>query len=211
MRTHGILILALLLGACTSSRNAGFLTDYSRLKPDEQFPGDLFWEKPGVDLRVYDRLIIDPVVVIVDEDSKAAALGDEALRRVASGYSRILRETIAPYYTVVKEPGPTVLRLRIAITDVEPALKSAEDPMGVSVGRATTEAEMIDSATGEQLAASIDRLEGSESGTGDVPEEWRHVEGAFIEWANRILDYIDARYEEPLAEVPWEVPEDVEE
>lgn len=200
MRTHGILILALLLGACGSTKNSGFLTDYSRLEPDEQYPGDLTWEKPGVDLRIYDRLLIDPVVVIVDEDSKAAALGEEVLRKVASAYSRILRETIAPYYTVVTEPGPTVLRLRIAITDVEPALESAEDPLGVSVGHAAMEAEMTDSVTGEQLAAAVDRMAGSSAGTGDVPEEWRHVEGAFIEWANRILDYIDSRYEEPLEE-----------
>ena len=41
MRTHGILILALVLGACSSSQYGGFLTDYSKLVPDEEYPSDL--------------------------------------------------------------------------------------------------------------------------------------------------------------------------
>jgi len=193
MKNNCIVLAVLLLAACATQSNSGFLTDYSRLRRAPQHGENVrSWEKPDIDLRAYDRLIIDPVVVWMDPDTEAVALGPNALREIAAAFTKILRERIDPYYTVVKAPGPGALRVRIAITDVAPAPEGAPaDTPKVDLGGAAMEAEIIDAMTGEQLAAVVDRKEGS-AAFQDAPREWRAVEGAFIEWANGLLDYLDS-------------------
>jgi hypothetical protein len=84
---------------------------------------------------------------------------------------------IAPrdVYPVVDEPGPDVLRLRIAITDLvptKPVLNTAETVLGgrlassasraitgtdLFVGEVAIEAEALDSITGEREIALVER------------------------------------------------------
>ena len=136
--------------------------------------------------------MLDPVVVWLDPGSDAVALGRTTLQDVAEAFTKILRGRIEPYYSVVKAPAPGVLRVRIAITDVAPAAEGAgPDTPKVDLGGAAMEAEIIDAMTGEQLAAVVDRIEGS-AAFRDAPKKWRAVEGAFIEWANGLLDYLDS-------------------
>ena len=56
------------------------------------------------------------------------------------------------------------------------------------------EAELLDSMTGEVLAQVTDKIKGSEK-RGKAPAEWQHVEGAFIEWSESLLDYMDRQNE----------------
>jgi hypothetical protein len=138
--------------------------------------------------------MIDRVVAYLPEGERASDLDAETVGKAAAAFHRILVETLSPYYTVVGEPGPYTLRLRIALTDVRPAPQPGSRPTGsVEVGEAAMEAEMLDAASGERLAAVIDRIRGSEAGY-RAPERWRHVEGAFREWSRRILDYIDRKH-----------------
>lgn len=186
---------ALLAAACASKgpgpeERSGFLKDYSQLRHDKRYKSDWVWVKPDADLRVYDRVLIDPVVVTPLKGSAAGELGPNVLQRVADHFTKVLKQTIDPYYTLALRPGPNVLRVRIAITDVEKATGGAPGDPGYRVGSAAMEAEIVDSVTGERMAAAIDRIAGSQAGR-DVPREWTHVEGAFAEWANRLLDYLD--------------------
>ncbi|MHC4548248.1 MAG: DUF3313 domain-containing protein [Planctomycetota bacterium] len=195
MRTTS-LGLVLLLVACQSGPpgRSGFLRDYSKLRREGKRPNAWVWEKPGVDLRSYDRLLIDPVAVQPLPGSDAGALGEETLGKVADAFRRIMTETIDPYYTVVSQPGPLVLRVRLAVTDVAPAEQEVEGGPDVRMGRATIEGELLDSVSGDQLAAFTEQIAGSAAGNGQVPREWRHVEGAFQEWANALLDYMDRKH-----------------
>jgi hypothetical protein len=63
--------------------------------------------------------------------------------------------------------------------------------VGETPGEAAIEFDISDSIGGETLAAGVMRIRGSLAGTGEVKEEWRHVDGAFLEWANGLLDYMD--------------------
>ena len=83
------------------------------------------------------------------------------------------------------------LRLRFALTDVRPASKPSDANLSVDVGGAALEGEALDATSSQRIVAVIDRIEGSRKGTKEVPEEWRGVEGAFREWAKRLLDYLD--------------------
>ena len=183
-------VAALLLGCSSTpsgpSRPSGFLSDYSKLErhPDQaNRPNAWRYVAEGVDLRDYDRLIIDPVKVRLDPQSEAGALGKDELVRTATLFQGILVDTITPYYARVYDAGPTTLRLRVALTDLEAGMaESAAGPALDLVGVAV-EAELIDSATGRVVAAALDRSTMNESG--------RTVEGAFRVWAQRVLDYLD--------------------
>jgi hypothetical protein len=190
---------ALLAAACASKgsgpkETSGFLKDYSALRQDPNYKSDWVWVKPGLDLRDYDRVLIDPVVVMPLKGSTAGELGPEVLQKVADHFTKTLKETIDPYYTLALRPGPHVLRVRVAITDIEKASGGKPGDPGYHVGSAAMEVEIVDAQGNERLAAAIDRIEGSHAGR-DVPREWTHVEGAMVEWANRLLDYLDLHHE----------------
>lgn len=183
------IVAALLLAACNTTpagpgRTVGFLKDYSKLAEDPARPGTWIWHKPGVDMRVYDRLLIDEIVVIPDSDSKVGEYGPEKLEKAATFFHNVLVERVGPYYTVVEEPADNVLRVRIALTDMAPAVDE-------SPGEAAIEVDIADSVSGDSLTAGVLRIRGSLAGAGQAKREWRHVEGAFNEWANGLLDYMD--------------------
>ena len=94
-----------------------------------------------------------------------------------------------PFYPVVSEPAAHVLRVRIALTELTPT----RDDMGV--GSAAIEVDFRDSRSGEVLCAAMSRIVGSERGK-DAKEEWKAVEGAFHEWADRLLNFMDSHHEE---------------
>jgi hypothetical protein len=193
---YSSLCLVLLLVGCKSGppSQSGFLKDYSMLERSKKRAAAWVWEKPGVDMRIYDRLMFDPVEVELLEGSQAGELGKETLGKVADAFRRIMTETIDPYYSVVNKRGPYVLRVRLAVTDVAPAQEAGKGGPNVRMGQATMEGEFLDAVSGEQLAAFTEKISGSAAGKGKAPPEWRHVEGAFQEWANALLDYMDRKH-----------------
>lgn len=196
MSGRNLLLWAALLAAGCASKGSGpkdtsgFMSDYSKLRHDAKYKSDWVYVKPDADLREYDRVLIDAVVVMPLKGSTAGELGPAALQKIADHFTKILKDTIAPYYTLALAPGPNVLRVRIAITDVQKATGGKPGDPDFQVGGAAMEAEIVDSETGERLAAAIDRIQGSSAGR-DVPREWLAVDGAMTEWANRLLDYLD--------------------
>lgn len=193
---YASLCLVLLLVACKSGppSQSGFLKDYSKLEKAGKRAHAWVWEKPGVDMRIYDRLTFDPVEVKLLAGSEAGKLGEETLKKVADAFRRIMTETVDPYYSVVNKRGPYILRVRLAVTDVAPAQTVGKAGPDVRMGQATMEGEFLDSVSGEQLAAFTEKISGSAAGKGKAPSEWRHVEGAFQEWANALLDYMDRKH-----------------
>lgn len=63
-------------------------------------------------------------------------------------------------YEVVSEPGPGVAKFRIGITDVDASIAALNISIytkitGIGLGGIAAEGEIVDSVTGEQLAAAI--------------------------------------------------------
>jgi len=110
-------------------------------------------------------------------------------------------------YAVVDEPGPGVLRLRAAITDVDAGRPAANvgakvagaATMGsallvpaIDIGGAAIEAEMIDSATGERVVAFADAKKGRRfMGTVAAAQRWGHAHAAFKAWAKQLRERVD--------------------
>jgi len=169
---------------------SGFLDSYRGLRQSKEHPGTWIWMKDGLDLRAYDYLLFDPIQVILDEKDREI-VNEEMRKKASEAFREILYETLEPYYDIVEEPGENVLRVRIALTDLEPtpAMEAGKPPIGT--GGAELEAMLVDAQSGETLLRLVSRIEGSKRGEVAKPE-WQAVEGAFREWADRMLVFLDS-------------------
>ncbi len=207
------IVAVLLASGCSSTRSvgvspSGFLGDLSSLQVvDAETGGEVLVSEPGV-LGRYDRFLLDPVVIVFADDTPARAIDPEDLARLTAS----LRATVADAlrdgnYDVVESPGPRVLRIRAALTRVDPsrpavnvAGKAAGAAAGVGgfvvpgidLGGASIEAEMIDSDTGVRVAAYLDARRGRRfGGTVDAARKWGHAEEAFGIWASELRGRLD--------------------
>ena len=193
MRSTSVFLLLLVVAAAPACKakgpqGVGFLDDYSKLEPNEERAGSWLWLKDGIDLRKYDYLQIDPIIIMAPEGSATDALPDDLKKKATDGFKAVLFEKIDPYYSVVEGKGEHVLRVRIALTDLTP-------DEGEGEGSASLEGELLDSQTGESLGKFISTISGSKKGW-RAKDKWLAVEGAFIEWAERLLDFMDSFHED---------------
>jgi len=158
----GLLVAAMQCMGCATKPPGptGFLSDYSRLKKVD----DSAMRYISPDLRGYNKFMIDPVEMHV----KANVLKPEQRAEVAN-YMRdaIHKQLESRNYTIVTAPGVGVARLRIALTGVQDAkwylnIHPASKVTGAGRAQASMEAEVVDSVTGEQLAAAIRAGKGKE-------------------------------------------------
>ena len=160
--------------ATAAGSYSGFLEDYSSLEPDKDRKGAMIYRKPGVALANYSKLILAPIEIWIAPDSKYKGVKPDELKALADTLRDAIISELEPTYPVVSRPGPDVLGLRIAITNVQ--MRKAKKrlvsftPIGLAVtgakalaGKnislvdATIEVEMLDSTTGERLGVLIDR------------------------------------------------------
>ena len=193
-----------------STKFSGFLEDYSLLQKGPEGGPDLVYKKPGVDFSKYKKLIVDKVVFYLKEDAKAKAIQPSVLKELEDAFEQELVKHLNDAYPMVDKPGPDVLRIRIAITDVEPSNPTlgtvgAVLPVGmavnlvsnvttgssVNVGSASIEAEFLDSETGELLGEVVDHKTGSTYDTATVKGKWGHTRKAFEEWAEMLRNWLD--------------------
>ena len=161
--------------------------------------------EPGV-LRDYDAFLVDPVLVYFGT-SAAAVDPDELAQLTRTLHDEVVEELTSGGYSVVESPGPGILRIRAALTDVDPSrpaanigAKAAGIASGVSgfmvpavdLGGASIEVEMLDSETGVRVAALRDARKGRRFvGTIASAQKWGHAEAAFKEWAKELRDHLD--------------------
>ena len=111
---------------------------------------------------------------------------------------------------VVDQPGPLVLRLRSALVGVDFGGQVTAADQGadkekalvytVNIGKVQVEMELLDSETGDQIAALVDKEtlgQGAEIGSPNLAREakWAEARQAFDGWANRVRDFLNASTE----------------
>jgi hypothetical protein len=205
--------LLLLLTGCAATQQArdveqsGFLEDYSKLEKGEEGRALFVYENPGADFSAYRKVIIDPVTVwraLVSDKSKMRNVPEEEQLRLANLFHAAIFEELRANWEVVQEPGPGVLRVRVALTEAG----KANAPMNVVstllpisraitevnrvatgthryVGSASAEGEVTDAESGEVLLAAMDRRVGGKTVRGSA-SSWSDVENALQHWAKRI-------------------------
>lgn len=105
--------------AAPAVANAGFLSDYSRLRAVDGLSGTYRFIDESADLRRYNKIAIDPVQVIVAPDADADDLPADVIRRMAESVRTEFVGALLSGYYVVNAPGPDVIRVRMAITGVQ--------------------------------------------------------------------------------------------
>lgn len=207
------LLMSLMSGCATPQHEfSGFLENYQGFEPAPEDKDALIYRKPGIDLSVlgqYDRVMIDPVVIWYKNDSQYKGIHPEALTRLADDFHQAAIEALGDRYPLVLLPGPGVLRIRTAITDLvatKPALNAATfvgpgRPVStlskvvtgrhLFVGEAAIEVELLDSQTNERLFAYIDRRIGNKIDPIQGVTKWGHIKAAFDYWAQKLRKRLD--------------------
>lgn len=207
-----ILISAIMFSGCASQQLrsyeiSGFLGSYANFEPGDEKQPNLVYLNPGRDLRQYNKVLIDHVVVYFNPESTNKGVDPVQLTELTRYFHQALVDALKDRYPIVDRPGEGVLRIRTAITDVEPGspvggavstivpvgatvsiIKKSTTGSNMAVGRASMEIELVDSLSGVRLAAAIDRREG---GKKVVSGKWNAIEEAFEYWAQKLRVWLD--------------------
>ena len=115
--------------AATAPVNSGFLADYSKLRPVEGKEGIQRYLDRSTDLKHYAKVFIDPVQVVLSSDPEGyKGVQPDVLKRIADSFNTAFVNAVSTGYQVVNAPGPDVLRVRLAITGIQPV----PTPLGVT-------------------------------------------------------------------------------
>jgi hypothetical protein len=194
-------------------KQSGFLKDYPTFEKGPRGGADMVYFKKGVDFKPYDKIMMDHVTFYFSKDAKYRGINSDELNQLSEAFHKAMVEALKDGYPLVEEPGPGVLRVRPAITDVKasrPVLNTISTVMpaglalsivkkGVTgthmnVGEATLEAEFLDSQSSERVAAVIDKKSGEKYKVVKGMRKWGHAEDAFNYWAKRLRKWLDEQH-----------------
>jgi hypothetical protein len=187
------------------SEFSGFLSTYANLKPNPNFENTMSYVSgdPAKNIHRYVAVIVDTPTVYVSTYAKAKAIPDRGVWALKEYFQNAISGAIEDAFPVVQSSGPLVLRLRSAIVGIDVGQLPADqkDPntleRGINIGRVAVEMELVDSETGEQIAAAVDRQRlGEGAVVGSVSfsreEKFRAATQAFDGWAARLRQFLDS-------------------
>ena len=195
-------------GAETAQETKGFLDGYYKdLQPGPKDGAKMRWLKPGVAFGKYNKIMLDSVVFFFAHDSEYKGINAHDMKELADGCNQQIVNVLKDTYPIVVEPGPDVVRLRFAITDLKqsrPVLSAVTSvvPIGLGVsvlkkgvmgswtGSGATSAEFmaLDSMTNDVIAVAQDE---KSAGFTERFSKWGSAEEAFKFWAERIKLYLE--------------------
>jgi hypothetical protein len=188
-------------------KKSGFLSDYSGMKKGPKGGVEWVFIKKGVNFGQYNKVMVDQVTFFLKDDAKYKGIKPEDINELTEAFDNAVRENIGKNYPLVDQPGPDVLRIRVAITDLVPSKSgvsavSTVMPIGLGlsivkktvtgkhtgVGETSMEVEFLDSVTNQRVAAAIDQHSGGKlSGM----KKWGSAGEAFKFWTERLKIRLD--------------------
>jgi hypothetical protein len=187
-----ILGLALLAAGCAQTpQETGFLSTYANL----QSVSSTRLNYVGPDVGNYSKFILNPVETEFYDQDQTQNIAPEDIDHLKQYMYEAIVKAMSDKYTLVSDPGPGVARIRIAITNLKastPALNIIPQTKltGLGLGQASVEAELVDSQSGQQLAAVIDSETGSRFSFSGL-SKWGDVEAVMNDWAARWVSRLD--------------------
>jgi len=187
-----IISLCLTAGAAYAKQEySGFLVDYSQLQPGPKGGVAKVYRKQGVDYKKYSRIMMDHVVFYFTDDAQDKGIDPLEMAELSHKFHKEVQAALQGHYPLVEEPGLDVMRVRVAITDLDlpkRSLKSIMTGKGPGVGEISMEFEFLDSATGERIVAGVDRRTGTRF---ESLRKFSTAEDAFKFWAQRLRLRLD--------------------
>jgi hypothetical protein len=192
--------LMLMQFGCGPGRAAktGFLTDYSRLSKESNSTLRHINKRA---LAKYSNFIVDPVEVHFHRGAKAIehrTKGKLTQQKVTDLtnylHTKILKAVEDSGNRVVYQPASGVARIRVALTDIDKSSLASLSPqaklLGIGIGGASMEAEVVDSMTGEQIGAVVESKMGTRMPFANLGE-WDAAKQVMDDWAKRFKKRLD--------------------
>jgi len=158
----------------------------------------LSYKNPTKSLKGYDKFMVDPIMVHFAPNAKGSGVDPIKLKKLTDYFLYEAISALVKRYRMVSEPGPGVLRLRMAITDVQTTqpmfnIHPATKLLGLGMGGASMEAEALDSMTGERILAVVDKRSGKPNllPSADEFDELGHAKVAIKHWVERFVSRVD--------------------
>jgi hypothetical protein len=194
---------ALAVTSCSTGGRSpsGFLGNYKQLDAGYGTADAVSaYLKPGVDLKKYDSVLIDPVTTVI----ATPGISTEVKDQLAAYLGDSLRSQSAGKLKLAGSPGPTTIRVRTALTDVVENQKPGapvttihanakavlsgnlgSDAVAAFISNVSFEGEIVDSVTGERLSAMCDHRLGSKR-EATAATSWASVRSATNQGAARL-------------------------
>ncbi|MHC4203847.1 MAG: DUF3313 domain-containing protein [Planctomycetota bacterium] len=181
-------------------QTTGFLSDYSKLEAESET--ELRYFNPRKPLGNYSKFIIDPITVHFHSVDEGTDISSEELAEMRQYMYNAVYNAILKRYSVVRQPGPGVARLRLAITDLDkssPALNVIPQTklIGVGLGGASMEGELLDSVTGEQIVAVIQSQKGERLSL-DGLSKWGDAKAVIDHWAEELVERLEKAHKKSM-------------
>jgi len=218
MKRAARIMLAVVIGLAISA-STGFAADiqysgffgnpsvYDLLKPGPEGGAKLRWMKDGVDPKKYDKFMVDSVIFYLADKSDYKGIDPQEMKELADEFNRAIVAAFKDKYPIVAEPGPTVGRIRIAITNIKqsrPGVSAVTSviPVGIGIslvkkgatggwsGSGETGVEMmaLDSMTNDILVLAVDNRKAEFE---QRFSKWGSATDAFKFWSEMVVHFID--------------------
>jgi hypothetical protein len=216
-------ILAMTIGFCfvtgavwaadKKMPRSGFLHDYSKLTANDPMKVvDWLYVKEDTDWRSYNKVMLDDVVFFIDQDAEYKGIEAKELANLGEAFHKAFTINLAGATEFTDKPGPGVMRIRLAVTNLQPSNSltgtvTTVVPVGlalsmisrgvtgshIGMGSVSVEAELLDSQSGEVLAAMIDEKMGEKHKLLKGTSKWGHVIDIFNKWGQTFRARWDRR------------------
>jgi len=216
-------IVAMMIGFClfTSAGwaaekeipKSGFLQDYSLLTADDPMKMvNWLYTNEKVDISPYNKIMLDDLVFFISKDADYKGFEANELAQLGEAFQKAMIMNLSGVYEFTDTPGPGVMRLRMAVTNLVPSnsatgtvttiipvglalshVKKAATGSHIGMGEVAIESELLDSQTNEILAAVIDSKTGKKYKIGKSTSKWGHAIDIFNTYGQTVRMRLDKR------------------
>jgi hypothetical protein len=189
---------------------SGFLGDpsvYDQLTPGPPGGIKLRWIKPGIDPMKYNKYMVDSVIFFLSDQSQYKGIDPEEMKALADQFNMAIVTAMKDKWPIVADPGPDVIRLRIAITNIKQSrpgvsVVTSIVPVGLGIslvkkgatggwsgsGETGMEAMMLDSMSNTVIGMGVDQK------TAEFDQrfsKWGSAADAFKFWSENMVRNLD--------------------
>ena len=196
-------------------QESGFLGPmYAKLHPDPGNGDWLIYFRTHEAMRHSNTFWVRPVRVYLLREARRRDIPPAELHKLSEYFTQAIKDELAKgHYRLANGPGPGVMELRFAITNVQPngnkrnmvatgaeeAVMYGATPPGtgllvprLSVGRVSVEGEMVDSTSGDVEMAFMTQKSGRRFFSGlKAFQKWGDIDAAFRGWAKNFRQRLD--------------------
>jgi hypothetical protein len=197
-------------GAAQDIPFSGFFgnpTVYEQLKPGPKGGAKLRWMNEGADPAKFNKYMVDSVIFFLADNADYKGIDPQEMKDLADAFNKEMVAAFKGKYAMVSDPGPDVMRIRIAITNIQPSKPgysaiTSVIPVGLGVslvkkgatggwsgsGQTCAEFMAINSMTNEVLVLGIDQQKAAFE---KRFTKWGSATDAFKLWSEKIVELID--------------------